>query len=300
MRFSYWPSSEQPWEQILESARHAEAGGWDGIWVADHFMNGFGDDLAPHHECWTIIAALAASVPRVRLGSLVAGNTYRHPVVLAKMAATIDEISGGRVVLGLGAGWQENEHAAYGFDLGTAKSRLDRLEEAAQIIRSLLTEERTSFAGEHYHLENAPLSPKPAAGSMPFMVAGGGEQRTMRIAARYADEWNTWGTPAHFAAKSRVLDQRCEEVERDPDTLWRSTNALLFMSEDEAFLANYRGLELPRPALVGTPSEVVDIVGDYAEAGVDELIIPDFNLRTPSIRRAVLDQFIHEVAPAFR
>jgi F420-dependent oxidoreductase-like protein len=300
MRFSYWPSSEQPWEQVLASAQHVEATGWDGVWFADHFMSNFGDDLAPYLECWSVLAGLAAAVPRVRLGPLVTGNTYRHPAVLAKIAATVDQISGGRVVLGLGAGWQENEHQAYGLDFGTTRSRLERLEEAAQVIRSLLTEERTDFAGRYYQLTSAPLAPKPANGSMPILIGGGGEQRTMRTAARYADEWNIWGTPEHLAAKGKVLDERCEEIGRDPATLSHCAVALLFMSDDGGFLANFRGVELPRPAIVGTPAEVRDIIARYTEAGVEELIIPDFNLRTPSVRHDVLDQFIGEVAPDFR
>jgi F420-dependent oxidoreductase-like protein len=298
MRFAYWPTSEQPWEQILASSRHVEAAGWDGLWFADHFMSGYGDDLAPWNECWTVLAALAAAVPRVRLGPLVTGNTYRHPAVLAKMAATVDEISGGRVVLGLGAGWQENEHHAYGLEFGTVRSRLDRLEEACAVIQGLFRDERTDFAGEHYTLTGAPLSPKPVNGTMPILIGGGGEQRTLRIAARYADEWNIWGTPELLATKGAVLDQRCAEIDRDPSTIERSAVALLFLSDDEAFLSRFRDVELPRPAIVGTPAEVAEIVVAYAEAGVDELIIPDFNLRDPSMRHEVLDQFIREVAPA--
>jgi alkanesulfonate monooxygenase SsuD/methylene tetrahydromethanopterin reductase-like flavin-dependent oxidoreductase (luciferase family) len=137
MRFSVWPNAAGSWEDLLDIARHAEATGWDGIWIADHFMPNTADAVGPTNECWTTVAALAASVPRVRLGTLVTGNTYRHPAVLAKMAANVDMISGGRLVLGLGSGWQENEHSAYGIPFHTIGGRLNRLDEACQVIRSL-------------------------------------------------------------------------------------------------------------------------------------------------------------------
>jgi F420-dependent oxidoreductase-like protein len=299
MRFSYWATSQQPWSQILASARHVEATGWDGVWIADHFMPSYGSDTEAFHECWATLAALAAAVPRVRLGPLVTGNTYRHPAVLANMAATVDEISGGRLVLGLGAGWQENEHRAYGLDYGSVGSRMDRLEESCAVIRGLFTRERTDFDGEHYMLRDAPMAPKGAAGrAVPLLIGGGGEQRTLRIAARYADEWNIWGTPDRLAAKGAVLDRRCAEVDRDPATIARSAVAMLFLSEDQALLDRFRAMELPRPTIVGTVAELADTLGAYRDAGVDELVIPDFNLPDPAQRHDTLDRFISEVAPS--
>jgi F420-dependent oxidoreductase-like protein len=298
MRFGYWANSEQPYEQIVASAAHAEAIGMDGFWFADHFFTNYGSDLSPWRECWTVLTGVAASVPRLRIGPLVAGNTYRHPALLAKIATTVDEVSGGRVVLGLGAGWQENEHRAYGIELGSVKERLDRFEEACQVIRGLLTDERTTFLGEHYQLNAAPMAPKGADGPIPLLIGGGGEQRTLRIAARHADEWNVWGTPELLRHKIGVLEERCDEVGRDPATIRKSTQAILFMSEDEDFLAPFRTTELPRPAIVGTPTEVAEIVVAYRDAGVDELIIPDFTLTDPGLRHHVLSQFMEEVAPA--
>lgn len=298
MRFGYWANSEQPYEQIVASARHAESIGMDGFWFADHFFSSFGNDLSPWRECWTVLTGVAASVPRLRIGPLVSGNTYRHPALLAKIATTVDEVSGGRVVLGLGAGWQENEHRAYGIELGSVKERLDRFEEACEVLRGLLSHERTTFLGEHYQLTAAPMEPKGADGPIPLLIGGGGEQRTLRIAARHADEWNVWGTPETLRHKIGVLEERCEEVGRDPSTIRRSTQALLFMSDDEGFLAPFRATELPRPAIVGTPAEVVEVVAAYRDAGVDELIIPDFTLTDPGLRHDVLSQFMAEVAPA--
>ena len=300
MQFSIWPNASQPWDDLLDVARHAEATGWDGVWVADHFMPNDADVSGPVNECWTLLAALAAAVPRVRLGSLVAGNTYRHPAVLAKVAATVDHVSGGRVVLGLGAGWQENEHAAYGIPFLTIRERLERLEEACEIVKGLLTQARTSFEGCHYTLRDAPLEPKPVQDPLPLLVGGGGEKVTMRIAARWADEWNVWGTPDVLRHKNAVLDRHCEDLGRDPGKIRRSAQALLFMSDDESWLGPVRDSDVGRAAMVGTPSEVREQVADFAAAGVDELIVPDFTLGKPSRRQETLDRFITEVAPVAR
>lgn len=298
MEFSVWPGLQQPWGDIVDVARHAELTGWDRVYVADHFMPNSDDVSGPMLECWGVVAALAAAVPRIGIGTLVCGNTYRHPAVLANQAATADVVSGGRVVLGLGAGWQVNEHEAYGIELWSLKERMDRFEEACAVIRSLRDEERTTFAGEHYRLTDAPLEPKPV-GPLPLLIGGGGEQRTLRIAARYAEEWNVWSDPERFAQKSAVLDQRCDEVGRDPSTIRRSTQALLFLSDDQEFLARMRGHDIGRPAIVGDSAEVTDIVGRFRDAGVDELIVPDFTLRTGEQRREVLEKFKDEVAVHF-
>src|SRR5438270_11926932 len=145
MRFSLTLGYDLPWDRLVDLARCGEAAGVDGLWFPDHFMSADDNSLGqPVLECWSVLSGLAASVPRVRIGAMVTGNTYRHPAVLAKMAATVDHISGGRLVLGLGAGWQENEHRHYGVSLGTAGERLGRLEEACQIVKGLLREDRTT------------------------------------------------------------------------------------------------------------------------------------------------------------
>jgi len=300
MRFSVWPNPGNSWDDVVTIARRAEEAGWDGVWFADHFMPFMVDDTGPMHESWTVIAALAASVPDVRIGPLVSGNTYRHPAVLAKMATTVDHISGGRCVLGLGAGWQENEHVAYGIELPEVPERLDRLEEACQVIRGLLEAEHTDFHGKHYHLEQAPLSPKPVRGTMPLMIGGGGERRTLRIVAAYADEWNVWGDPEIMTHKIGVLDRHCEQVGRDPAAIQRSAVALLMMSDDEAYLARARERDTGRPTVIGTPAQVAETVAAFREAGVDELIVPDFTLGPMDRKLETMDRFIGEVAPAFR
>lgn len=301
MRFSIWPSAAQPWDDVLATAQHAQRTGWDGVWIADHLMPGSGDTSRPMQECWTTLAALAVAVPRVRLGSLVCGNTYRNPALLVKQAVTVDVVSGGRVVLGIGAGWQENEHEAYGFTLPDVRTRLDMLDEACAVIRALTSGGRSDFTGVHYRLVDAPLSPPPVRGRLPLLVGGGGERRTMRIAARHADEWNCWGTPESLAHKCAVLDRHCHELGRDPATIARSGQALVVVSEDTAVLDAARARGEGRPRAIGTPDELVQIVGAYAEAGLDELVVPDFAFPAAGPARwEMMDCFGERVASTFR
>ncbi len=299
MRFSVWPGPNNSWEETLAIARHAEATGWDGVWFADHFMPNQEDVSGPVNECWTTLAGLAASVPRVRLGSLVAGNMYRHPAVLAKMAAEIDIISGGRLVLGLGAGWQENEHQKYGIEFSTVGGRLSRLEEACEVVTGLLRNERTTFRGKYYQLDDAPLAPKPVQQPLPLLIGGGGEKRTMRIAAKHADEWNVWGRPDLLRRKMGVLDEHCGNLGRDPKSIKRSAQTFVFLTEDEAILERARQMPADR-TIAGGVDEVKRVMQEYAEAGVDEFIMPDFNLGRGERKIAAFDAFIEKVAPEFR
>lgn len=301
MEFAVWPGTNQAWDDIVEVARHAELSGWDRVYVADHFMpnDGAGAIDEPMLECWSVVAGLAAAVPRIGIGTLVCGNTYRHPAVLANQAATADVISGGRVILGLGAGWQVNEHDRYGIPLWSRRERMDRFEEACAVVTGLRDQAFLDFDGEHYQLTEAPMVPKPV-GPMPLLIGGGGEQRTLRIAARYADEWNVWSEPDKFIQKSGVLDERCAEIDRDPATIRRSTQALLFISDDVERVRAFREQTAGRQVLAGSVAEVVDTVGRYRDAGVDELIVPDFTLGTGESRRQRLDQFWDEVAAHFR
>jgi F420-dependent oxidoreductase-like protein len=296
MRFSFWPNPSQTYADVLALARHVEHTGWDGFWYADHFMPNAPDTRAPWPEAWTTLAAVGASVPRLRIGTLVTGNTYRHPAVLAKMAATLDHITRGRVVLGLGAGWQENEHRQYGIPFYDTAERLARLDEACQVIRALFTEEKSRFDGRFYRLDDATLEPKPVQRPLPLLIGGGGEKVTLRIAARYADEWNVWGTPATLRHKMAILDGHCAKVGRDPRTIQRSAVALLCMSDDTAFVERMRAQPAQRAAIIGSPAEVRATVEEYRAAGVDELIVPDWTLGPMEQKLATLDRFIREVA----
>jgi F420-dependent oxidoreductase-like protein len=304
MRFSIWPSPANSWDDIHELTAHCEQTGWDGVYFADHFMPNVpglepadGDTL----ECWSVIAALAASVSRLRLAPLVTSVTYRHPAVLAKIAAAVDQVSHGRLTLGVGAGWQENEHASYGLALGTVRERMDRFEEAVQILHSMTSQPRTTFEGRYFQVHDAPNQPAPVQERVPLLIGGGGEQRTMRIAARYADQWNAWSTPETLAHKVSVLRARCDEIGRDPAEIHVSTQAVMFLSTDKAWVEEKRKQGSPaRATIAGTPSEITDLMGRYAEAGADEFIIPDMTFGPMPGKKDTYDLFIEEVAPALR
>ena len=186
--------------------------------MTDHFMPNTKEREGAMLEGWSTLTALAALVPRMQVGTIVLGNTYRHPAVVAKMAAQVDIISGGRLLLGLGAGWQENEHEAYGIPFYTMRERLERLDEACQVMKSLWTEDRSTFKGRYYTLSDAPLQPKAVQKPHPeLMIGGGGEKVTLRTVARHADHWNVWGGPKVLAHKGRILDEHCGSVGRDPE-----------------------------------------------------------------------------------
>lgn len=306
MRFSYWLDTSNSWQHMLAMSKLAEQVGWDGIWLPDHFMpppEGYPEqededpEMGEVRESWTLAAALAALVPRVRIGHMVLGNTYRHPAVVVNMAACLQEISGGRFVLGIGAAWQENEHRRYGIPLGTIKERIDRFEEACEVIRLLFHDTRATFSGQHYELEGAPMMPKPDP-VPPIMIGAEGERRMLPIVAKYADEWNMWGMPHEVAPKMKRLDELCEANGRDPKSLHRTAVSLLYWADNEAELKRQSERIPPgRPALLGDAEAMQSQVAAYRDIGVDELIIPDFNLvRQETAER--LTRFQQEVVAA--
>jgi len=306
MRLSVWPNPQQPWDDILAIAQHAAETGWDGVWFADHFMPNAANVSGPVHECWAVLTGLAALVPRVRLGSLVCGNTYRHPAVLAKQAASADIVSGGRIVLGLGAGWQENEHQAYGIPFYTMRERLERLDEACEVITSLWTQRRTTFKGRYYQLSDAPLDPKPVQQPHPeLMIGGGGEKVTLRIVAKRANHWNVWGGPQVLARKSAILAEHCAAVGRDPKTITRSVNMALLITDKKAEieqLAKTIETRMGRHAadardtcLAGTPEQIRERLEQLKAAGCGLLFIPTMFRPLPELRRD-LDRLIQEIA----
>ena len=193
-------------------------------WAFDHFIPLGDDPTGPCLEGWTLLAALAALTHRVRVGLMVTGNTYRHPAILANMAATVDHISGGRLDFGIGAGWNEREHTAYGIPLYAPGERIARLGEACEVIRRLLAEEEASFYGQYYQLKAARCDPKPVQRpTPPFVIGGGGERRTLRVVAQYANIWNYGGGSVdEFIHKSAVLDEHCRAIGRDPQEIERS------------------------------------------------------------------------------
>ena len=288
MRLSIWPGAGQRYSEILEVARHAARTGWDGVYVADHFMPNAGsgrDPADPVHECGSLVAALGAAVPGVRIGSLVYGMTYRHPAVLANMAATVDHVTDGRFTLGVGAGWQVNEHEQYGIDLPPVKQRLDRFVEGLRVLLGLLRQPRTTVHGEYYRLTDAVCEPKPVQDPLPILIGGGGERRMLRIVAEHADMWNTWGRPDRIAHKSAVLDRYCAEVGRDPKAIARTAQALTVVSG---------GVPdgLPMPVIGGSVDRLADTVAEYRALGLDELIVPDALLGTGADRLGAMDQIL--------
>jgi len=280
MKFSVWPNPERPPSEVLDLARMADQEGWHCIWYADHYMPNTGsEDIQPGnvHECWAMLPAIAAVTERVRLGSLVAPTSVHHPAVLANRASTIDHISNGRLVLGVGAGWQINEHHAYGIDLEEPAERVSRFEEAIQVIRSLLNEDRTDFHGDFYDITDAPADPKPVQSPLPILV-GTASPRMLRITARSADEWNAWGAPELAGAGLAKLETACERVGRDPATIRKSAQALVFMTDNEELIANIKAGDMGERSILGSNDQLVDEFGRYAELGFDEFIVPDFTL----------------------
>ena len=216
--------------------------------------------------------------------------------MLAKQAVTIDHLSGGRMVLGLGAGWQVNEHEAYGIELGSTRDRLAWFEEACQVVTGLRDQARTDVSGERYRLADAPLEPK-AVGPLPLLVGSSGQRVMARMVATYAQEWNTWSTPELWPDKRRGYDRALDEAGRDPATLHTSTQALVLPGPGGR--AKAEELSRVRPAIGGTAEELVDAIGRWAEAGLDELIVPDFTLGDRSATLDALDLFTAEVVPHF-
>lgn len=298
MRFSAYPGASIPWDELLELATHLEATNWDGIWFPDHFMPNQEDPVGQYREAWTTLAAIAASVPRVRIGVLVSGITYRHPAVLAKMAAQVDIISGGRLVLGLGAAHQQNEHFRYGIPFYTLGQRLRRLEEACQVIRSMFEHDKTTFEGRYYQLWEAPLCPKPRQLPRPsLLIGGGGERVTMRIAAQYADEWNVFGTPEEVKHKITVLEHHCSSLGRDPSEIRRSACAT-FVFRDAAVALDE--LSPRTPVIIGDRDELKHTVQKYADAGIDELVFSPMGLGNAGDEREEYDRWNRDVVPGFR
>lgn len=261
-------------DELRDLWTRIEDHGFDWISIWDHF---YAADFGGHHchEAVAAHAALACHTSRVRVGSLVYCAAYRHPAVLANAIATIDHLSAGRADIGLGAGWARNEFDAYGFEFHRTGTRLDVLEEAAHVVRSLLREEVTDFDGEHFQLTEARLEPKPVQPDLPMWIGGGGEKRTLRIAARYADGWNVpFISPEELARKRGVLHEHCADVGRDPAEIRCAVNVGLCADED-ALRAQFGGIaEFVRPGvLIGSPEQLADRIGAYLDAGADQLNI---------------------------
>jgi len=283
-------------ERVVELATTGEESGFSSLWVMDHFyqLPALGGADQPMLEGYTLLGALAARTSRVELGTLVTGVTYRNPALLAKIVTTLDIISSGRAILGLGAAWHDIEHEALGFDFPPVKERMDRLEEAVQICRAMFTEDAPSFDGRYYQLREARNLPRPIqAGGPRIMIGGGGEKRTLKLVAQYADLCNVSGDADMIRHKLDVLRGHCAAVGRDPSEITTTRLGTLMLTDSaeqtaqtQAFLADMAGAEFAAACTVGTDEEVVEQVTVLLDAGLDELI---FNLPTADpagIRRA--------------
>lgn len=290
------PQQHGSWQEMVALWREVDSLGFDSAWVFDHFLPIFSDPTGPCLEGWTSLSALAMVTQNVRLGVLVTGNTYRHPAVLAKMATTLDIISQGRLILGLGAGWFELEHTTYGLPFPSVRERLQRLEEALTVITRLWTEERVTFAGRYYQLTDAFLNPRPVQQPRPSLLVGAsGEQVALDIVARHADIWNSFGSPEVFQRKIAVLTEHCRKIGRDPETIEKSVLLQMMLTDDPE--TTRRALENESwGMLAGNSAEIQEQIGRYVDVGVTHIII---SLSAP-YDYAALHRFAAEVMPAFR
>jgi F420-dependent oxidoreductase-like protein len=265
---------ERLFDRVIEQAKAAEAAGFSLVTVMDHLYQiaGVGAETEPMLEGWSVLNALARETKRVRLGTLVTGVTYRNPAMLAKMTTTLDVISGGRALLGLGAAWNETEHKGYGYDFPPIRERMDRLEEALTIIKAMFTEDRATFHGRYYRVDEALNSPRPIQPGGPrILIGGGGEQRTLKIAARFADmtHWFPLGLEG-LAHKNEVLVRHCEAIGRDPGTIERTmATPVLVAPNGAAARAMIEALPAERRQYVkgGKPEQAAEALRPYLDAG---------------------------------
>ena len=265
--------------EILQVWREADELGFDTAFAFDHFLPFGGDPNGPCFEGWTLISALAAQTKHIKVGLLVTGNTYRHPAVLAKMAATVDHVSNGRLILGIGAGWYEREHTAYGIPFSTQSGRAQQLAESVQILKLLFTQERTTFTGKYYQLKDAPFAPKAVQKPHPPILIGGmGPKVIQPLAARYADMWDFFSSdPAQVKQISAQFEKICQRVGRDPAQIEKSTS-------------------LGPSQVRGSQAEVRDRIQALAEAGLRHFVLA----LSPPYDRELMRRFAKEVMPAFR
>ncbi|MGH2693015.1 MAG: LLM class flavin-dependent oxidoreductase [Actinomycetota bacterium] len=323
--FSFPDGRPLTWEGLAEWARRAEERGFDSIWISDHFFlslgrYGGGDGRYGSVEPLMALAALATVTQRVRLGTLVLGAGFRHPAMVAKSAVTIDHLSGGRLDLGLGAGWYEDEYPAFGYEFGTLGERFSILEESVEVLALLFGEkEPVTWQGEHFHLEEAYCRPRPLQEPRPPLWIGGkGGPRLLRLVARRADGWNTvWAwTPEDYAERAGALDRLCEREGRDPRSVKRSVGLYSVVGESQpdvearwqrirdwvpggAFAASDLG-EWRADKLVGTPEQVVERMAEFASHGVEEMIVSVGPLPFAIADEEMVDLIAERVIPPAR
>ena len=305
------------WQTMLDLAKHVEAGPWDSLWVYDHFHTVPVPTDEATHEAWSLMAAFAATTERVKLGQMCSCIGYRNPMYLAKVAATCDVISGGRVQMGIGGGWYEHEWRAYGYGFPSAGDRLAMLDEGVQIMRQAWTEGSATLDGKQFKVDGAICRPLPIQdGGPPIWIAGGGEKKTLRTAAKYAQYTNFDGTPETFEHKSEILAQHCREVGRDFGEITRSADYNVVIGETEQdvkdrldWLVDHYGQLVPDDQvqryrqmfetgpLVGTPEQIVDRLRALEKIGMTYAIV---YLTEPAYDRSSLDLLATQVIPEFQ
>jgi alkanesulfonate monooxygenase SsuD/methylene tetrahydromethanopterin reductase-like flavin-dependent oxidoreductase (luciferase family) len=295
MRFgaAFW-INRTDWPALRDACLAVEAAGWDSLWIDDHLLADEGDPTDGKFEGWTTLAALAVLTQRVRLGLLVAANTFRNPGLTAKLATTLDHLSDGRAVLGIGGGWFGLEHETFGIDFGSGfGDRLDRLDEAARLIRRLLDGETVTHSGHYYAMHDALCTPHPIQARLPILIGGSGPTKTLRTTAAVADLWNGYGLPDRIAEVGEVLHQRCDEIGRPFEAIertvtihgvvrdrpeearevWAETARIHDLEGRLGSDGTDRGLTIG-----GSPTEVAALVDQYRRIGIGEVI---FVFRTP-------------------
>jgi F420-dependent oxidoreductase-like protein len=301
------PNQNARWEDIRRAFKTADAAGLHSAWVFDHFAPIFGDEDDDCFEGWTLLAALAAETERIRLGVLVTGNTYRNPALVAKMATTIDHVSNGRLILGIGAGWFEREHAAYGFHFGTPRERAKRLEEALQVITKLWREDHPTFRGTYYSLDRAPYAPANVQKPHPPIVIGGqGKQWIIPQVARYADGWNAVSgvTPDGIRERRKIIEDECQKIGRSPCPtdvsvllpLVAITRVPLAGPLVRLGARTMVGKETARAVLADSPEAIKKRIREYVDAGVNEVI---FSIRPP-FDDELIRRLASEIMPDFQ
>jgi len=304
------------WPVMRDLALYADAGPWDSLWVYDHFHTVPMPSDEATHEAWTLMAAYAATTSRIKIGQMCTAMSYRNPAYLAKIAATTDIISGGRVQMGIGGGWYEHEWRAYGYGFPSAGVRLARLDEGVQIMRDAWRDGRVSFEGKHYSVEGAIVAPKPLQrNGIPLWIAGGGEKVTLKIAAKYAQYTNFSAAPEEFTHKSKILAEHCRDVGTDFGSIVRSANVNAILGSSAAEVSDRANRVRGRVAGVcgdaaadammamnqapgnatGTPEQVIETLSTLRDLGCDYVIcyFPE-----AAYDRSGIELFAREVIPA--
>jgi F420-dependent oxidoreductase-like protein len=271
------------WPSLRVAIETAEAAGADDLWIDDHLLSDEGDPADPKFEAWSTLAAVAAVTTRARLGHLVTANTFRNPGLTAKLATTLDHISGGRAILGIGSGWFAEEHDAFGIEFGAGfGERLDRLAESVGIVRRLLDGERVSHDGRFYTMRDALCEPRPSQPRLPILIGGSGPKKTLAIVARHADLWNAYGTAESIAASDAILREHCAAIGRDPREIERTVNLNVVVrssaAEAERVWDGYAAAHRPkdgegRLGIGGPVDQVADAIAAYAAAGIRHAIL---------------------------